>query len=414
LKAAQVCILGLLAASAMAQIEDAKTLQEACDMAVNDYTMVGVATSIFTAQNTVAVGHAGERKVGEGTPIEQSDQWIMGSNTKSMVATIAAKVIEQGLIRWDSTAKEIFEDGGLFEVNEGYYDSTLELFLSHGSGAPGLVPIQTDFIDVLDYIFNVTSWEPDYDNREARIFMSKRILQAEPYQPLYQFEYSIGGFTVAGAMLEIATGKTFEQLTKELLFDPLGMEGCGFGPTTTDASLPPVAPWGHLSDVLAYKRLPVEPSNWSNIASPMVPDGGIKCTLASWQKYLVAHLTNDETFLPKEQWEYIHTPLVGGYYGYGWFIDTSQAAIGKILTHGGTDGHNFANNVLVPRFGFGLNIGLNDPNTQGSRSGMAYSELIAWMGAHPFRETFEHLPLHLGNHIMEVVKKAEQISSLHL
>ena len=35
----------------------------------------------------------------------------------------------KGLIRWDSTAKEIFEDGGLFEVNEGYYDSTLELFL---------------------------------------------------------------------------------------------------------------------------------------------------------------------------------------------------------------------------------------------------------------------------------------------
>ena len=24
---------------------------------------------------------------------------------------------------------------------------------------------------------------------------------------------------------------------------------------------------------------------------------------------VVAHLTNDETFLPKEQWEYIHTPL---------------------------------------------------------------------------------------------------------
>ena len=30
------------------------------------------------------------------------------------------------------------------------------------------------------------------------------------------FLYSIGGFTVAGAMLELATGKTFEQLMREV------------------------------------------------------------------------------------------------------------------------------------------------------------------------------------------------------
>ena len=31
-----------------------------------------------------------------------------------------------------------------------------------------------------------------------------------------QFMYSIGGFTVAGAMLEAATNKTFEQLMTEV------------------------------------------------------------------------------------------------------------------------------------------------------------------------------------------------------
>ena len=53
----------------------------------------------------------------------------MGSNTKSMVATVAAKVVEKGLIRWDTSVKELFHDSGLFEVNEGYWPSTLELFL---------------------------------------------------------------------------------------------------------------------------------------------------------------------------------------------------------------------------------------------------------------------------------------------
>jgi len=53
----------------------------------------------------------------------------MGSNTKSMVATVAAKVVEMGLIQWNTTVKELFHDAGLFEVNEGYWPSTLELFL---------------------------------------------------------------------------------------------------------------------------------------------------------------------------------------------------------------------------------------------------------------------------------------------
>ena len=34
-----------------------------------------------------------------------------------------------------------------------------------------------------------------------------------------------------------------------------------------------------------------------------------------------------------------------------------QAVLGKIMTHGGTDGHNYANCLLIPRFKVGLNLG---------------------------------------------------------
>ena len=36
--------------------------------------------------------------------------------------------------------------------------------------------------------------------------------------------YSIGGFTVAGAMLEVATNKTFEQLMTEVMMGNLTRE----------------------------------------------------------------------------------------------------------------------------------------------------------------------------------------------
>ena len=230
-------------------------------------------------------------------------------------------------------------------------------FSSHGSGAPGLGPIQTTYIDLVDYIFNKTSWDEGYDNRAERMFLSETILTDPPFVPQYTFEYAIGGFTIAGAMLEVATNQTFEQLCTELLFQPLEMVGCGFGPSTIHASLPPTQPWGHLSDVFAYRNLPVPPSSFSNIASSMVPDGGIKCNLDSWRKYLIAHLYEDTTFLPADMWAKLHTPIVAEFYGFGWFIDNSNLLIGTVLTHGGTDGHNFANCVLLPRFEIGGNIG---------------------------------------------------------
>ena len=93
-----------------------------------------------------------------------------------------------------------------------------------------------------------TSWEPGYDNRDERIYLARTLLE-DPVTVLQgNYLYSIGAFTVAAVMLEQATGRTFEQLMTEELFTPLGMEGCGFGPTTTDPSLPPVQPWGHISD----------------------------------------------------------------------------------------------------------------------------------------------------------------------
>ena len=82
----------------------------------------------------------------------------------------------------------------------------------------------------MDYIFNQTSWEPGFDNRPARLYLSETILKVDFFtfsdssRPIKdpvsvepgQFMYSIGGFTVAGAMLEVATNKTFEQLMTEV------------------------------------------------------------------------------------------------------------------------------------------------------------------------------------------------------
>ena len=65
----------------------------------------------------------------------------------------------------------------------------------------------------------------------------------------------------------------------------------------------------------------------------MIPDGGLHCNLNSWQRYLAAHLSEDEDFLPKDMWTYIHTPITQGFYGFGWMIDSSNNDIGDIVVY---------------------------------------------------------------------------------
>jgi len=391
----------LLAVACCFGQDDFDNLQDMLDHNMERYKMVGMDIGSFSENGDWLLrGQAGERVYKEGTPIGDKDMYIMGSAGKSMTSTMAARVVSQGYINWNTTVKEIFHDTGIFDVHESFWPSTLEQFLSHGSGAPGLDGVVSKYFQMVDYIFNKTSWEADFDNRPARVFLSKTLLQDPVTVPQGRFLYSIGGFTVAGTMLELATNKTYEQLMMEELFIPLGMEGCGFGPTTTDPSLPPAQPWGHLGDQWAVQIAPVTPGPYANVASPMIPDGGLHCNLDSWKNYLTTHLTMDEDFLPKDQWEHIHTPITSHFYGFGWFIDGSNPMIGTVLQHGGTDGHNFAQCWLIPKLGVGFNVGLNNGGVMqdGSLQEVGFGKTLEWVAEHLLGEK-------IGAEIQKIVKK---------
>jgi len=376
----------LLALGCVVHAQDFSNVQEMMEYNVARYRMVGVNAGAFmgTPGFWLSRGYAGERIFGSGVPLGGEDKHIMGSSGKSMTSTMAARVVAKGYISWKTTTKEIFHDTGLFDVHPSFQNSTLESFVSHGSGAPGLDIVVDKYHDMVDYIFNKTSWEPGFDNRPARLYLSQTILKDPVTVTPGQYLYSIGGFTVAGAMLEVATNKTFEQLMTEELYEPLGMTGCGFGPTTTTTDQPPSQPWGHLGDSWAAHVVPVPPSPYANVASAMIPDGGLHCNLDSWQRYLAAHLSQDEDFLPKDMWDYIHTPITQDFYGFGWMIDNRNDDIGTVLTHGGTDGHNFANCYLLPRFGVGINMGTNNGGGLGrTRQSAGFGKIVTWI--------FEHL-----------------------
>ena len=67
----------------------------------------GLAAIVIRSNRVLAAGAVGVRVEGTDAPVMLGDVWHHGSLTKSMTATLAGMLVEEGRIRWDTTLGEI-------------------------------------------------------------------------------------------------------------------------------------------------------------------------------------------------------------------------------------------------------------------------------------------------------------------
>jgi CubicO group peptidase (beta-lactamase class C family) len=79
------------------------------------------------------LGMAGERAAGSGEWATLDDAFDVASCSKSVTATLAAMLVEQDKIRWDTRIDEVFPElKGV--IHPGFAGATLAKFLSHRAG----------------------------------------------------------------------------------------------------------------------------------------------------------------------------------------------------------------------------------------------------------------------------------------
>jgi CubicO group peptidase (beta-lactamase class C family) len=133
----------------------------------------------------------------------------VGSITKAFTAILALKMAEQGLLKLDGTICD-YLPGYPAETGRKI---TLRQLLSHTSG-------------ILHHI----DAHPDYWISHDKIFHSPQELWelfAEvplAHEPGGQFTYSSPGFYILGAVLQQAAKRSYAELLREYVFDPLGMK----------------------------------------------------------------------------------------------------------------------------------------------------------------------------------------------
>jgi len=307
-------------------------LQQIVDYIRIDEGLPALAAALVYDGQIIEMAATGSRKINSNKVVTIDDKWHLGSLTKSMTSTLAAMLVKQGVISWDTTIAEVYPElSGV--MNNNYENVRLDQLLSHTSGMrpnlPKVNSYQTSSLDI----------------ESQRQKMVDEALTLKPEVEQGVFLYSNLGYMVAGAMMERLTSSSWEALLEDNLFTNIVMTSSGFGvPDGQDNLSQPV---GHLSEGSGWKA--------NNVDNPAVmgPAGTVHSSLEDMGNYIAAHLAgargNDITgLLTAAEFSKLHTATDNSDYALGWAVSDSA------LWHNGSNTKWLADIKILP----GKNVAL--------------------------------------------------------
>jgi CubicO group peptidase (beta-lactamase class C family) len=307
------------------------------------YDLPSLGAMLIQGDEVVEMGAIGLRAIGFTESVTVQDRWHLGSLTKAMTATLAARLVEQGIISWDTSVASVFPDL-VDNIRTEYVSVRLDELLYHTAGLP---------VD----ISRAPSWPTLLDDT-APLPMQRRRLAAEllaiePEAQRGTHFYSNAGYLIAGAMLEELTAQAWEDLIGTEVFDALGFSSSGFGEPGSAGMRD--EPWGHERQGGSWRAF--EPGSDAVVPAAVGPAGTVHSTFEDYAKYMIAHLRGargEGGLVSADSFTKLHSPAPGTNYALGWNVVQRDWAGGRALVHQGSTGKWFANVWIAPNRNFAM------------------------------------------------------------
>ena len=227
-------------------IADPEWLKALLERERKAHRMPAIAAAVVVDGKVLAASAVGVRKFGSPVPVSRNDAFHLGSLAKPLSATMFGVLVDQGVIRWNSTMAEMFPELA-DAMQPAYRPVTVAQLLSHTGGFPDQPETSEKVIDARA--------RSTVDRRYEYVKAAVEDLPAA--QPGTKVVYSGGGIIVASAV-ERRTKQKYETLMQRLLFKPLGMTHAGFGCMATEGRVN--GPWGHVMEGEEVKPIPPDRS----------------------------------------------------------------------------------------------------------------------------------------------------------
>lgn len=343
------------AASASAQ----ESLQSTLKPYLDEYQLPALAAAVVKEGKIVSAGAVGTRRFGADILVSLDDRFHIGSDTKAMTALLAAILVESTKLRWDSTVAEVFpEMAG--EMDHSLKKVTLQQLLSHSSGMPS-------DNEAMGIVLDQSGLQKG--NLDQMRYWIIRQWSAQPLAsvPGAGFAYSNMGYLFAGAMIERAAGRTWEELISEWVFDPLGLKSAGLGPQAKLGRID--APLGH---TIVDGKITACLSGPNSDNPPVVGPAGTAhmsvLDFARWAGWNAGEGRRGPEIVRQDTLKKLHTPVIAippesnapagappvGKYCLGWGEIRPDWAHGPLLTHSGSNTKNLAMIIVEPGRDFAM------------------------------------------------------------
>ncbi len=318
--------------------EEASKWEQLCELAEDaclKHTVPGVVLGILDKEHVKAAGF-GITNVDH--PLEVTDQTLfqIGSITKTFSGTLIMKLVEEGKINLDATVRTYLPQ---FKVadEEASKQVTIRHLMTHTSGWFG------DF-------FHDTG--PGDDAAAKYVSDMADLEQLAPIGEVWS--YNNAGFYLLGYIIELVSGKSYQQALRETILEPLGLKDTFFDP----------------GDVITFRF--ATGHSGGQVARPWplpraaYPVGGITCSVHDLLAYAKFHmgdglLAGGERLLQKESLSRMQTPVATVWkkeqWGLTWAVDDSYET--RLISHGGGTKGQVSRLTIVPDREFAVAVFTN-------------------------------------------------------
>jgi CubicO group peptidase (beta-lactamase class C family) len=329
----------------------------------------GVGVGVIQGDEVLLCDGFGWRDVEKGLPATENTLFAIGSASKAFTTFDMGLLVDEGKLDWDKPVRDFMPS---FQVHDPVASERLTPrdIVSHRVGLPR----------------HDMAW---YNSPLTRQEIFARLRHLEPNRDIRQtFQYNNLMFLTAGVLVEHLSGLSWEDFTRQRIFEPLGMRSSNFSVNTSQASDNFARPYREKNDR-------VEGIPFRNIDA-VGPAGSINSCAADMVAWLKVHLNGGragpDALISSGNLEQMHSPqmtIAGGSkwkellpssYGLGWFIYPYRGF--QVVEHGGNIDGFTALVALMPAEKIGVVV-LTNLDQNALTTAAAYRAFDLLLGLEP-------------------------------
>lgn len=334
--------------------------------AANDSSDAVGGAVVITYKGQIALMKCfGVKSIGENDPVDENTLFRLASVSKTVTGVLAGILVNENKIGLDEKVSDLIP-GFRLKTDDNTKNLTIRHLLSHSSGLePHAFDMLVEDMVPLDQIIARL--------REAEI--------AAPPGKVYGYQNVM--FSIFDPIVQAKSGKPFNEIMQEKVFDAFGMKNASLDFESFEKSTNKAYP--HQRTEKSYKALKLNNRYYST-----APAAGVNASISDMGQFLLAISGSDDDLFPAAARQItftpqIDSPLKRSYYRNWGALGTKQYALGWRIIH--FKNHTIAHHsgfvsgyqseiAVCPDYETGIAVLTNSPNNMFATSVHDYLSLL--------------------------------------